>query len=111
MNLRAWPWTRDALRRCCALQTELDEGAESWSRRPPNGLAARVLDSALEQYAAKLERSCERQRGGMRRDWKESVEAREERWRITASGEGPSTRDKPQHRSPPPQIEPAFDEG
>ena len=108
MNLRVWEWTRDTLRRCCALQQELDEGSETWSRRPPNGLAAKVLERALESNADRLERECERRRGDMPSDWRENVEAREDRWRRTALGETES--EVPQFRSPPPQFGPSIDE-
>ncbi len=108
MNLRAWAWTRDTLRRCCALQQELDKGSEDRSRRPPNRLAANVVDRALDRYAEQLERACERRRGGdPRDDWRESVEAREGRWRRTALGET-EVRDQ-QFHEPPPQIGPTID--
>ena len=86
----------------------MEEGAETWSRRPPNGLAAKVLDKALERYSEFLERDCERRRGDMKTDWRESVESREDRWRRTALGETDS--ETPLSRSPPPQIGPAIDE-
>ena len=105
---RIWPWTRDTLRRCCALQVEMEEGAETWSRRPPNCLSADVMGKALERYSDHLERECERRRGGMKTDWRKSVESREDGWRRTALGETDS--ETPLSRSPPPQIGPAIDE-
>ena len=108
MNLRAWDWTRETLRRCCALQQELDDESDHRSRRPPNCLAANVVDRALDQHANRLEEICEFRHGGSDTDWRKSVEARENRWRRTALGETDS--EDPQFHSPPPQALPTLDE-
>jgi len=86
LNLRAWPRTRERLRRCCALYQERQAGDETSSRRPPNGLSARLLDRALAKLVDELEDACERERGGRGEDWRRSVAEREHRWKATATG-------------------------
>lgn len=109
MNLRAWPWTRDTLRRCCALQQELNVGCEDWTKRPPNGLAAQVLDQALERHEAFLERACERDRSGMSVSWRKSAENRELRW-AQAVSKGHTPHSEPTAPNGPlPQLEGSFD--
>lgn len=108
LSFRAYPWIREVIRHCCVLQQELDKGCGHTSGRPPNGLSAEVIGNAMDRHAEYLESRCERRHGGEETDWRESVEAREARWRRTALGE--VVADASQFHSPPPQALPTVDE-